>query len=126
MTLAYELTVLEEPKFDGFSADDQKSHPLYKADGCYKMYQPKDRQDWLEASNITCANPANEVYVAYSASLAKRNPKVAKFLSQVKFETNDVGGWIMAIGRDKKDPQDVAEAWVAANKAKVDAWLAGI
>ena len=30
------------------------------------------------------------------------------------------------IGRDKKDPQDVAEAWIAANKAKVDAWLAGI
>ena len=90
------------------------------------MYQPKDRPDWLEASNITCANPANEVWVAYSASLAKRNPKVAKFLSQVKFDTADVGSWIMAIGRDKKDPQDVAEAWIEANKAKVDAWLAGI
>lgn len=126
MTLAYDLVKLEEPHFNGFSAENQKDHPLYKADGCYKMYQPKDRPDWLEASSITCANPANEVWVAYSASLEKRNPKVAKFLSQVKFDTADVGGWIMAIGRDKKDPQDVAEAWIAANKAKVDAWLAGI
>ena len=126
MTLAYDLVELKEPAFDGFSAENQKEHPLYKADGCYKMYQPKDRQDWLEASNITCANPANEVFVAYSASLAKRSPKVAKFLSQVKFDTSDVGGWIMAIGRDKKDPQDVAEAWVEANKAKVDGWVAGL
>lgn len=126
VTLAYDLVTLEEAPFTGFSADNQKDHPLYKADGCFKMYQPKDRQDWLEASNITCRNPANEVWVAYSKSLERRNPKVAKFLSQVRFDTDDVGRWIMAIGRDKKDPQDVAEAWVKANGAKVDAWLKGI
>ncbi len=126
VTLAYDLVTLDETPFTGYSADNQKEHPLYKADGCFKMYQPKDRQDWLEASSITCANPANEVWVAYSKSLEKRNPKVAKFLSQVRFDTSDVGGWIMAIGRDKKDPQDVAEAWLKANSAKVDGWLKGI
>lgn len=126
MFLAYDLVKLEEPPFTGYSADTDKSSPLYKADGCFKMYQPKDRPDWLEASRVTCATPANDVFVSYSASLEKRNPRVAKFLSQVSFEAKDVAGWIAAISRDKKDPQDVAEEWVAANKAKVDAWLKGI
>jgi len=35
-------------------------------------------------------------------------------------------GWPPGIGKDKKDAQDVAEAWVKNNKAIVEEWLKGI
>ena len=34
-----------------------------------------------------------------------------------------VNEWILKIGRDKEDPQDVAEDWVTANLDTVNAWI---
>lgn len=104
---AYDLLKLEEP-----------AH----TQGCQDKVD-LDAEDWLEKSEIKCANAEALVYVAYSKSLEERNPPVAKFLSQIKLDAAMVNGWILQIGRDELDPRDVAEEWIAENKATVDQWI---
>ena len=98
--------------------------PLSEPDhteGCMDL--KLDQEDWLEASTFKCKHSDAQIYVAYSKSLEKRNPAAAKFLSQVQFDPAVVNDWILKIGRDKEDPQDVAEAWLEANMDTVKKWL---
>lgn len=111
MHAAYELTALEEPP---------------RADGCENMLDAKERDDWLESSTFNCVSNPAQVWVAFSKNLHQRAPKTAKFLKQLQLEPDMVNQWLLRIGRDKHDPQDVAEEWVEANPAVVDAWLTGI
>ena len=103
---AYDISAIEEPA---------------RTEGCEDL--DLDQEDWLEASNYTCASSDAEIYVAYSRSLETRNPPVAKFLSQIKLDPAVVNQWILEIGRDKMDPRDVAEDWVANNMDTVNAWI---
>lgn len=103
---AYDLSPLNEP--DG-------------TEGCLNL--KLDGEDWLEASEASCKTPDAEIFVSYSKSLEQRNPAAAKFLSQVQFDPAVVNDWILKIGRDELDPQDVAEEWVAANMDTVNAWI---
>ncbi len=103
---AYDLTALEEPA---------------RTEGCEATNL--DQEDWLEASTFACASQDAEIYVAYSKSLEERNPEVAKFLSQIKLDPAVVNEWILLIGRDKLDPRDVAEEWVANNMDTVNEWI---
>lgn len=123
---AYDIRKLEEPAFDGYASDNMKDDPKYKADGCWKMYQPKDRQDWFEASEVTCAWPASRSYVAFSKSLETRAPRAAKFLSQVYFQKEWVSDWILKMSADRAAIGDIAREWVAANPAVVDEWVKDI
>ena len=82
-----------------------------------------DQEFWLEASKFKCKHADAEIFVAYSQSLEKRNPKAAKFPSQIQLDPAVVNQCILKIGRDKEVPQDVAAAWVKANKATVDKWI---
>lgn len=120
----FDLRKLEQPAFDGYAMDSKKGDPLYKAGGCYKMIQPNEAPDWLEKSKITCASPDSTVYVAYSKSLTKRAPKVAKFLKQVSFDLPTLNDWILRIS-EKQDPAQVAKDWVKHNPAVVEKWLSG-
>ena len=104
---AYELTPLDEPEF---------------SEGCLQL-DDLDSEDWLEVSEASCRTPDANVYVSYSKSLEERNPEAAKFLSQVKFTPDMVNQWILQIGRDEQDPQDVAETWVAENMDIVNGWI---
>ena len=82
-----------------------------------------DAEDWLEVSSFSCVARNAEIYVAHSLSLQERNPAAAKFLSQMALDPATVNGWILEIGRDGRDPQDVAEEWVAANMDIVNGWI---
>jgi|SRR5690242_4273947 glycine betaine/proline transport system substrate-binding protein len=120
----FDLRKLEEPAFDGYTTDDYKGNPNYKKDGCYTFYQPNVAPDWLEKSRITCDQPPTHVYIGHSKELANRAPDISKFLRQVALDGDTVNQWILAIDREKKQPEDVARAWVEANKAKVEGeWL---
>lgn len=103
---AYDLAPLEEPA---------------RFDGCEKMFL--DKEDWLEASSFPCRSLEGRVYVAYSKSLEKRNPRAARFLSQIKLDPAAVNNWVLAIDRDHRNPLDVAEEWVAKNPKIVDEWV---
>lgn len=103
---AYDLTPIEEPA---------------RTEGCENV--DLEKEDWLEVSHFGCASKDAEIFVAYSKSLEERNPPVAKFLSQLALDPNVVNQWILKIGRDKMDPRDVAEEWVAENMDVVNGWI---
>ena len=104
--VAYDLTALDE---------------FGHSEGCMELNL--DQDDWLEASKFKCKHQDASVYVAHSRSLEQRNPAAAKFLSQIKLDPAVVNSWILRIGRDVKDPQDVAEEWVVANPDIVNSWI---
>ncbi|MEO0623636.1 MAG: glycine betaine ABC transporter substrate-binding protein [Pseudomonadota bacterium] len=103
---AYDITPIEEPA---------------RTEGCEEVNL--DKEDWLEASSFSCASKDAQIYIAYSKSLEERNPPVAKMLSQIQLDPAVVNGWILKIGRDKLDPRDVAEDWVAENMDTVNGWI---
>ena len=103
---AYDISPIEEPG---------------RTEGCENM--DLDKEDWLEASHFSCASTDAQIYVAYSKSLETRNPPVAKFLSRITLDPAVVNQWILEIGRDKKDPRDVAEEWVKNNMDTVNQWI---
>ena len=103
---AYDITPIEEPA---------------RTEGCESVNL--DKEDWLEASSFSCASKDAQIHIAYSKSLEERNPPVAKMLSQIQLDPAVVNGWILKIGRDKLDPRDVAEEWVAENMDTVNGWI---
>lgn len=103
---AYDISPLAEPEH---------------TEGCMNLQL--DGEDWLEVSEAGCKTPDASIYVSYSKSLEERNPAAAKFLSQIQLDPAVVNDWILKIGRDEMDPQDVAEEWVAANMDTVNEWI---
>ncbi len=103
---AYNLTPIQEPA---------------RTEGCENVSY--DAEDWLEASTFNCVSTEAQIYVTYSKSLETRNPAAAKFLSQIQLDPAVVNDWILKIGRDKMDPRDVAEEWVASNMDIVNEWI---
>jgi glycine betaine/proline transport system substrate-binding protein len=123
---AYKLSKLEEPEFNGYTTEGAKGSERYNANGCYTFYQPQERNDWLEASKISCGQPPTRVNIAHSKAFAERAPKVSQFLKQVKLDANVVNEWILAMEVEKKSVEEVAKAWIAANKATIEGeWLKG-
>lgn len=124
---AYKLTQLEEPPFDGYTMDSAKGTERYNANGCYTFYQPAERNDWLEASSISCGQPPTRVNIAHSKALAERAPQISQFLKQVTLDADVVNQWILAMEVDKKPVEQVASDWIAANKDTVEGvWLKGV
>lgn len=124
---AFDLVELEQPAFDGYATESAKGSERYKADGCYTFYQPAERNDWLEASSISCGQPPTRVHIAHSRALAERDPRISQFLRQVKLDAGEVNQWILAMEVDGKDVKDVAAAWIEANRAMIEAeWLKGL
>ena len=121
----YDLRKLKQSPFNGYAMENKKDDPQYNPDGCYNMHHPTESPDWLSLSKVTCANPSTTIYVAYSKSLVKRAPNVARFLKQVNFDTNTLNQWILEVS-NKEDPEKVAKKWIAENPKIVNGWLRGI
>ena len=66
---------LQQPPFDGYTTEDAKGTDRYNPNGCYTFYQPAQRNDWLEASNIKCGQPPTRVNIAYSSDSTSATPK---------------------------------------------------
>lgn len=122
---AFDLRRLEEPAFDGYAQDNKKGDPLYKADGCWKFISPTVDPDWLNKSQITCQYPDAKVYVLASTSLQKRAPKIAEFLHNFSIAPAQLNDLILKIEKEKQPADVAAKAWVEANGATVNEWLAG-
>ena len=104
----YELVVLDETPH---SADK------------WNMIQPSDSSTWYEDSYVASASGETLVYAAYSRSLDDRAPTFARMVDNFAPTTQDVSQWVYEVGALGRDPQDMAEDWVANNAAKVDEWV---
>ena len=104
----YDLTALKEPA---------------RFDGCEQL--DLDAESWLEVSEFECEGTAASVYIAYSASLEERNPKVAAMLSRMQLTGDEVGLWIQEMFENKRDPAEVAADWIAENQDLVNSWVNG-
>ncbi|MBK1887891.1 MULTISPECIES: ABC transporter substrate-binding protein [Marinobacter] len=124
--LHYDLRLLEEPPFTGYSHESAKGSPDYNPDGCFYYVSPTEDPEWYEKSDIQCAFPVIDASVAYSKSLETRLPQVAQFLSQVSVDPDIMSQWSYEVSANKKEALDVAREWIAANPDVVNGWLAGI
>ncbi len=104
----YDLVMLEEPAYD-------------KAK--YNLIEPSQDKEWFAKSKITTGDPKKRVHVAYSASLEKRSPEVARLLSNIQLDKDTVSTWTHAVVVLKQKPADVVREWMKVNTARVDKWL---
>ncbi len=104
----YDMVFLEEPPYK---------------EGCLKVIQPNEDPDWFHKSKANCAWKTADVYVAFSKSLRKRAPEVARFLEHISLDEKQVSALTHAIAVEKRDAAAVAKEWVAQNRATVDTWL---
>ena len=121
----YDLTRLEEPRFNGFAMESKKEDPKYNENGCWKMYQPHEDKNWYEKSEVKCAWPDTRVFVAYSKSLRKRAPQIAEFLRKIELTTEMISGWILAISQSEQPPYLMAKNWVLNNAKTISNWSKG-
>ncbi|KAB7614402.1 glycine/betaine ABC transporter substrate-binding protein [Amylibacter sp. SFDW26] len=104
----FDMVQLEEPAFDASK---------------YDMKQPAEDPKWFENSKVETGDKAKSIHVGYSKSLESRVPDVAAMLSNIALDTETVNNWTHEIIVKKRDSQDVAREWIAANSERVDKWL---
>lgn len=104
----YELVFLTEPKNDPAN---------------FVVVQPNDDPAWFEKSKVSSAYADTTVHVAYSASLAERQPDLTAALERISFNPDDVSKWAYAIIVDKKPADEVAKEWIKAHPNDVAKWF---
>lgn len=104
----FDMVRLEEPDYDPAK---------------YDMKQPAEDPKWFENSSVTTGDKPKTIHVGYSRSLETRTPTVADFLANIDMDTETVNNFTHEIVVKKRDSQEVAREWVAANAAIVDGWL---
>ena len=60
---------------------------------------------------------------AFSADLNAAKPQVAAMLRNMDLSSADLGAFAFSVVVDGKDAATVATEWIAANPARVTAWL---
>lgn len=89
----------------------------------WKVVQPTDDPNWLEASNAPVAWPLAYMYIHYATALKYSHPEVASLLNKVKFTTDQVSDMTYALVVEKKDSNAFAQEWVKQKADLVDTWL---
>ena len=104
----YDLTRIGEPPYDPAK---------------YTIVQPNEDPDWYAKSKILTGEPVKNIHVAYSLSLEKRAPRVAKFLKNIAVDADTISAWTHQVVVDKREPADLVSEWIASNSARIDGWL---
>lgn len=103
-----DVVMLEEPKFDASK---------------YKMIQPKEDPDWYNKSYVATKDALKNIQIAWAVSLESKSPAIVGFFEKFQLTADDVSLMAYEISVEKKEPADVARAWMEANKSTVDGWL---
>lgn len=103
----YELVLLKEP--------------AHKAEA-FVMVQPAVDADWKSKSKVASAYADTTVHIAWSASLAKRQPQLVPLLEQIQLSADDVNKWSLEIVNGG-DPAAIAGKWAKANKKLIAQWM---
>ena len=100
----------------------QLEEPAYE-ESKWTMVQPTDDPDWLAKSNIEVAYPPIKIQIAYATRLEEAHPRAVEILRGIQLDTATVNDWNFKIIELKEDPEEVVDAWMAANPDRVKGWL---
>jgi len=104
-----DMQILEEPPYDAAK---------------WNVIQPTDDPAWLEKSTAPTAWDTAYLYLHYRKAVETENPEVANLFKNMKLTTDEVSAMTYALVIDKKDPQEYAKEWVAANEERILGWIA--
>lgn len=90
---------------------------------CHNIIPANEDPNWFENSKVTCASPSRNVLIGWSKSLDERLPAVTALLSEVDWNADMISELAYKIGVEKRDPDEVADEWIAANEDVVDGWF---
>ncbi len=101
-----------------------RPHWLFKQFDVVQLEEPKPYADGcFEGGNDQCAIPAQESWIAARKDLAERAPRFAALLTKVQIPLEEIETLLDEVDSKKRDPTEVAQEWVEANKATVDSWI---
>jgi glycine betaine/proline transport system substrate-binding protein len=69
---------------------------------------------------------AGEIRVLARAGLAKDDPNLYRFLSQVRVDSETASRWILSLSKEKRAKDAVAREWMSANPDVLRKWLDGV
>jgi glycine betaine/proline transport system substrate-binding protein len=101
----HEIVQLEGPPAAGFAVASAAAGMA----GADESGRPAD---WNEA----------HFHVTYAAKLAEDAPDAAKFLRQVKLDSETVTAMTYALVVERQDPAEFAKIWVKQNRDRIDQW----
>lgn len=69
---------------------------------------------------------AGEIRVLTRKNLAKDNPDLARFFSQIRIDKDTASTWIYQYDKDKTPANQIAHTWIRAHQNVVAGWLTGV
>jgi glycine betaine/proline transport system substrate-binding protein len=99
-------------------------HWLFKK---YDVVQLKEPNPYNAATSFKTddksAIPTLAAWIAARKDLETRAPKFYAVLKNVKIPLADIEGLLQQVDSEKKQPEAVAQEWVAAHKTEIDQWV---
>ena len=94
----------------------------------YDLVQLKEPNPYKEGcftgADDKCAIPTLAAWIGARKDLEPRAPKFYAALGKVKIPLTDIEAMLNQVDQEKKEPADVAQAWIDEHKTEIDKWLA--
>ncbi|MEM7693275.1 MAG: glycine betaine ABC transporter substrate-binding protein [Pseudomonadota bacterium] len=97
------------------------SEPAYDPQ-TWTILTPEEDPAWLARSEAKTAWQPARYHVGYATALKESHGDVAQFLDKLAISADDAEAMSYAVHVDRKDPQEVAAAWLSDNAARVTEW----
>lgn len=104
----HDVVKLEEPEYD-----PSKWH----------LVAPADDPDWLEKSTAGTAWAPSSIRIGFASRLVDDAPEVARLLSSISIESDELSWMSYAVLVEGKSPEKVADEWMAGHRNIVAGWL---
>jgi glycine betaine/proline transport system substrate-binding protein len=95
--------------------------PIYDA-SAWRIVKPSDDPRWLDESSAATAWQPSFYHVGYRTAFGEAHPEVASFLQKMRLTDADAEAMSYAVDVERRDPEEVAGAWIAANAEKIEEW----
>ncbi|WP_026381281.1 ABC transporter substrate-binding protein [Afifella pfennigii] len=88
----------------------------------WSLVSASDDPSWQAKSKAGSAWDASHYHIAYAASLSDSHPQIAAFLERITLTPQDATQMSYAVEVERTEPAKVAEAWIAANRKRIEEW----
>ncbi|MCF3932725.1 amino acid-binding protein [Acuticoccus sp. M5D2P5] len=107
MFALHDIVTLEEPEHDPSN---------------WSIVRTEEDPAWLAKSEAASAWEPSHFHVAHAAELDSSFPDIVAFLNKIALTADEAAQMSYAIHVERRDPADVASAWVDDNQARIEEW----